>query len=102
MTDEEYEFYAQPENQRPQGDPIRRRRPARRDEAEAEAAAGRVDGLDEVLARARQVWGDDAAAAWMEGCNAHLGGARPIDVLTISGAEPVLRALDAEAGGGFA
>ncbi|HUH69542.1 MAG TPA: MbcA/ParS/Xre antitoxin family protein [Mycobacterium sp.] len=63
-------------------------------------AAPMLIDLEHVLARARLVWGDAAAATWLESANSYLDGARPIDVLQISGAAPVLEALDAEAWGG--
>lgn len=55
--------------------------------------------LEHILARARLVWGAEAAATWMESANSYLGGARPVDVLRISGSAPVLEALDAETWG---
>ncbi|WP_137725155.1 antitoxin Xre/MbcA/ParS toxin-binding domain-containing protein [Prescottella subtropica] len=57
---------------------------------------------DPVLARARLVWGEQAARTWLESANAHLAGARPIDVLHTCGPAPVLEALDAETWGGAA
>lgn len=57
---------------------------------------------DEILAAARQVWGVEAAAIWLSSANAHLGGARPVDVARTAGTAPVLAALDAEAWGGGA
>jgi uncharacterized protein (DUF2384 family) len=58
--------------------------------------------LEHVLARARLVWGAAAARTWLESANSYLEGARPIDVLRMSGPAPVLEALDAEAWGGAA
>lgn len=55
--------------------------------------------LEHILARARLVWGAAAAATWLESANSFLDGARPIDVLLISGSAPVLEALDAETWG---
>ncbi|MCL2533508.1 MAG: MbcA/ParS/Xre antitoxin family protein [Nocardiaceae bacterium] len=50
--------------------------------------------------------GEAAARTWLESANAHLDGARPIDVLQLSAPAPapapVLEALDAEACGGAA
>jgi uncharacterized protein (DUF2384 family) len=65
-------------------------------------AAPLLIDLEHVLARARLVWGETAARNWLEGANAYLGGARPIDVLQLSGPAPVLEALDAETWGGSA
>jgi Protein of unknown function (DUF2384) len=56
--------------------------------------------LEHVIARARLVWGETAAATWLGSANSYLDGARPIDVLRLSGAAPVLEALDAETWGG--
>jgi uncharacterized protein (DUF2384 family) len=55
-----------------------------------------------VIARARLVWGETAAATWMVSSNSYLEGARPVDVLQLSGSAPVLEALDAETWGGAA
>ncbi|WP_257000471.1 MbcA/ParS/Xre antitoxin family protein [Mycobacterium avium] len=65
-------------------------------------AAPLLIDLEHVIARARLVWGEAAAATWMVSTNSYLDGARPIDVLTISGPAPVLDALDAETWGGAA
>ncbi|NDV09191.1 DUF2384 domain-containing protein [Rhodococcus sp. IEGM 248] len=66
------------------------------------AAAPLLIDLEHVLARARLVWGETAAHTWLESANAYLDGARPLDVLQLSGPAPVLEALDAEAWGGAA
>lgn len=58
--------------------------------------------LEHVLARARLVWAEPAASTWMVSVNAHLGGARPVDVLRLNGPGPVLDALDAGVWGGAA
>ncbi|MGH3804820.1 MAG: antitoxin Xre/MbcA/ParS toxin-binding domain-containing protein, partial [Pseudonocardiaceae bacterium] len=58
--------------------------------------------LEHVLARARLVWGETAARTWLESANTYLDGARPLEVLQLSGPAPVLEALDAEAWGGAA
>jgi hypothetical protein len=58
--------------------------------------------LEHVLARVGLVWPGASAGAWMTGANAYLEGARPIDVLRLSGPGPVLEALDAQAWGGAA
>ncbi|MDQ2737669.1 MAG: DUF2384 domain-containing protein [Actinomycetota bacterium] len=42
------------------------------------------------------------ATTWMSSANAHLDGARPIDVLALRGPGPVLAALDSGAWGGAA
>ncbi|MEU2004844.1 antitoxin Xre/MbcA/ParS toxin-binding domain-containing protein [Rhodococcus sp. NPDC019627] len=66
------------------------------------AAAPLLIDLEHVLARARLVWGETAAHTWLESANAYLDGARPLDVLQLSGPAPVLEALDAQAWGGAA
>jgi hypothetical protein len=58
--------------------------------------------LDHVLARLRLLYTLDVAHAWLTGSNAHLGGARPIDVLVTRGASEVIDALDATMAGAFA
>ncbi len=58
--------------------------------------------LEHVLARARLVWGEEAAVHWLTGHNSYLEGARPIDVLKQRGPAAVLEALDAEMWGGAA
>lgn len=55
-----------------------------------------------VLRRAREIWSPEAADIWMTSQNAHLGGARPADVLAVRGPDEVLAALEAEAEGAFA
>lgn len=66
------------------------------------AAAPALIDLEHVYARARLVWGGESARVWMEGSNAFLGGARPVDVLLTEGPARVLQALDAEMWGGAA
>ncbi|KAF0966621.1 MULTISPECIES: antitoxin Xre/MbcA/ParS toxin-binding domain-containing protein [unclassified Rhodococcus (in: high G+C Gram-positive bacteria)] len=65
-------------------------------------AAPLLIDLEHVLARARLVWGETAARTWLESANTYLDGARPLEVLQLSGPAPVLEALDAEAWGGAA
>jgi uncharacterized protein (DUF2384 family) len=66
------------------------------------AAAPRLIDLEHVLARARLVWGETAARTWLESSNVYLDGARPVDVIRLSGPAAVLEALDAETWGGAA
>ncbi|PZU04625.1 MAG: hypothetical protein DI630_00485 [Gordonia sp. (in: high G+C Gram-positive bacteria)] len=66
------------------------------------AAAPVLIDLEHVYARARLVWGKDTARIWLGSTNAHLGGARPLDVLITDGPAQVLEALDAEMWGGAA
>lgn len=59
--------------------------------------------LDHVVARARLLWGDEeTVTAWLNGRNAFLDGARPIDVVTLQGSGPVIEALDQETAGVYA
>lgn len=57
--------------------------------------------LDYVFGRLEQLFPSRQAEIWLTSYNAHLGG-RPIDVLRIRGAAPVIEAIDAEAQGAFA
>lgn len=52
--------------------------------------------LDYVMARLLHLFPREQAESWMTSHNGHLG-ARPIDVLRLSGAAAVVRAIDAEA-----
>lgn len=72
------------------------------DERPGPGAAPLLIDLEHVLARARLVWGETAARTWLESTNSYLDGARPIDVLQLSGPSRLLDALDAEAWGGAA
>lgn len=62
----------------------------------------RLTDLDHVLNRLLQVLWPEQAGAWLSSPNPHLGGARPVDVLAIRGAGPVIDALDALAAGAYA
>ena len=75
---------------------------AKGEERPGPGAAPLLIDLEHVLARARLVWGEAAARTWLESANVYLDGARPIDVLQLSGPAPVLEALDAETWGGAA
>ena len=57
--------------------------------------------LDYVWGRLLQLYPERQAKTWMSSPNAHLG-ARPIDVLRVRGAGPVIDAIDAEEEGAFA
>src|SRR5206468_97815 len=56
--------------------------------------------LDYVMARLRQLFPPEQAEVWLTSHNSHLG-ARPIDVLQMRGAGPVVQAIDAEAEGAY-
>jgi uncharacterized protein (DUF2384 family) len=62
----------------------------------------RIVDLHDVLTRILRVYSRDAAAMWLVGSEPLLGGARPIDVLAIEGAAPVIRAIDGIVQGAFA
>ena len=65
------------------------------------ASQRRVLDLDYVMARVLQLFPREQAEIWLSSHNAHLG-ARPIDVLRLRGAGPVIAAADAEAEGAYA
>jgi len=54
----------------------------------------RIVDLHDVLTRILQVYEREAAELWLVGSEPLLGGARPIDVLALEGAAPVIRAID--------
>jgi hypothetical protein len=56
--------------------------------------------LDYVFGRLEQLYPSRQAQIWLTSHNAYLGG-RPIDVLKLKGALPVIDAIDAEAEGAF-
>ena len=62
----------------------------------------RIVDLHDVLTRILRVYPTEAAAMWLIGSEPLLGGARPIDVLAMEGAAPVIRAIDGIAQGVFA
>lgn len=61
----------------------------------------KVIDLDYVFGRLEQLFSARQAEIWLTSFNAYLG-ARPVDVLRIRGAAPVIEAIDAEAQGAFA
>jgi len=62
----------------------------------------RIVDLHDVLVRILRVYNREAAAMWLVGSEPLLGGARPIDVLSMEGASPVIRAIDGIAQGAYA
>ena len=62
----------------------------------------RVVDLHDVLTRILRLYNREAAAMWLTGSEPLLGGARPIDVLVLEGAAPVIRAIDGIAAGVYA
>jgi uncharacterized protein (DUF2384 family) len=61
----------------------------------------RIVDLHDVLTRILRVYGREAAAMWLVGSEPLLGGARPIDILVLEGAAPVIRAIDGIAQGAY-
>jgi uncharacterized protein (DUF2384 family) len=62
----------------------------------------RIVDLHDILTRILRVYGREAAAMWLVGSEPLLGGARPIDILVLEGAAPVIRAIDGIAEGAYA
>lgn len=61
------------------------------------------EDLQQVTARALQVWGDPQVVRdWLAGSNAYLGGASPLAVIRIRGVAEVLSVLDQVQGGAYA
>ena len=54
----------------------------------------RIVDLHDVLTRILRVYEREAAELWLTGSEPLLGGARPLDVLALEGAAPVIRAID--------
>lgn len=61
----------------------------------------RIADLDHVLNRLLQILWPEEASDWLTARNPHLGG-RPIDVLALRGAGPLIEAIDALAQGAYA
>jgi uncharacterized protein (DUF2384 family) len=74
---------------------------SRKESISAEMAR-RIMDFHDVLTRILRVYDREAAAMWLSGSEPLLGGARPIDVLAIEGAAPVIRAIDGIAQGAYA
>ena len=64
-------------------------------------AALRLLALDYVLASVLQLWQEPVAMDWLQSPNAHLDGARPLDVLVVRGPWEVVAAVHAEMAGAF-
>jgi uncharacterized protein (DUF2384 family) len=71
-------------------------------EAIGQEMGRRIVDLHDILTRSIRVMGREAASMWLVGSEPLLGGARPIDVLVMEGASPVIRAIDGIAEGAFA
>jgi putative toxin-antitoxin system antitoxin component (TIGR02293 family) len=64
--------------------------------------AKRILDLHDVLSRALQVFQPATAMSWLCGSEPFLGHKRPIDILALEGAAPVIEALDAIDAGAYA
>lgn len=64
-------------------------------------AKGIASDIEAVRERLSVLWTDPAIEVWLTSANAHLDGARPIDVMALNGREPVMEAIDIEIAGGF-
>jgi uncharacterized protein (DUF2384 family) len=62
----------------------------------------RIVNVHDVLTRLLLVLDREAAELWLVGSEPLLGGARPIDVLVLEGAAPVIRSIDGIAQGAHA
>jgi len=62
----------------------------------------RIVDLHDILTRILRVYHREAAVMWLIGSEPLLGGARPIDVLVIEGAAPVIRAIEGITQGAYA
>lgn len=63
-------------------------------------AQGIASDVETVRERLSVLWTDPAIDIWLTSANAHLDGARPIDVLALDGLEPVIEAIEIEVAGG--
>lgn len=66
------------------------------------ATTRRILDLHAVLVRALQVFAPQVATQWLVGHEPFLNEARPIDVLAVRGAAPLIEALDGIAAGTYA
>ena len=62
----------------------------------------RIIDLDYVFVRVLRLFDGERARLWLIGSEPLLGGARPLDVLTLRGPAPLIRALDGIEAGVFA
>jgi uncharacterized protein (DUF2384 family) len=68
----------------------------------SETMSRRILDLHAVLTRAFQIFAPDVTSQWLVGHEPFLNDARPIDVLAVRGAAPLIEALDAIAAGAYA
>jgi hypothetical protein len=62
----------------------------------------KLEAVEFVLSRLQLTYQRQTAMKWLLGFNAHLGDARPIDLLARGRVSDVLRAIEAEEAGAFA
>jgi transcriptional regulator with XRE-family HTH domain len=62
----------------------------------------KLEAVEFVLSRLQLTYQRSTALKWLFGFNAHLGDARPIDLLTKGRVSDVLRAIEAEEAGAYA
>ncbi|MGP5710252.1 hypothetical protein ACTXPC_17795 [Brachybacterium alimentarium] len=65
-------------------------------------AARMVIDLEFIIARASMVWDDEVIQDWLEGHNAFLGGAKPLDMVRRGRTSEVLGAISGDEAGVFA
>ncbi len=63
-------------------------------------AQGIAPDVEAVRERLSALWTAPAIEVWLTSANAHLDGARPIDMLALNGLEPVTEAIEIEVAGG--
>lgn len=63
-------------------------------------AHGIAADVEAVQERLSALWTDPAIDVWLTSANAHLDGARPVDVLALNGLEAVMEAIEIEVAGG--
>lgn len=64
-------------------------------------AQGMASDVEAARERLSVLWTDPAIDIWLTSANAHLDGARPIDVLALNGPEPVMEVIEIEVAGGY-
>lgn len=69
--------------------------------ASDEDALDRLENLSAAVSKLRGLYADEVIPDWLQGLNAHLGGARPIDVLVRGHLSRVIAAIEAERGGAY-
>ena len=62
----------------------------------------KLEAVEFALARLQSTYQRPTALKWLYGFNAHLGGARPIDLLNRGRVSDVLRAIEADETGAYA